>query len=211
MPVRNLTLASGRPWAWRTVDFVTVAILGAAFGVVFWGWDAVYALVFPLFLGFPPIIGLVGGVWTIAAVVGAAIVRRPGAAMLTEGIASAVELLLGNQFSLIALVSGLLYGVGIELVLALFRWRRWGYGPLALGIGFGALVQSFWGVNLYYPDWALGWKLINAGSGIVSAVVIGAGVGWLIVKALAASGALDAFPAGRERHALPERDDARAE
>lgn len=191
-------LASGRPWAWRTVDFVTAAVVAVALGVVFWGWDLVYGAIYPLFLGFPPVIGLIGGVWTLAAVVGAAIIRRPGAALLTEGLAAAVELLIGNQFSIIGLVSGLLYGIGIELILALFRWKRWDVVVLALGIAFGALLQSFWGVNLYYPDWELGWKLVNGATGIISAAVIGAGLGWLIVRGLAQTGALNAFPAGRE-------------
>jgi energy-coupling factor transport system substrate-specific component len=191
-------LATGRPWAWRTVDFVTAAVLAVALGIVFWGWDLVYGAIYPLFLGFPPLIGLVGGVWTLGAVLGAAIIRRPGAAILTEALAAAVELLLGNQFSVIGLVSGLLYGIGFEIVVALFRWKKWNLPVLALGIAFGALLQSFWGVNLYYPDWEFGWKALNAISGIVSAVVIGAGVGWLIVRGLAKTGALNAFPAGRE-------------
>ncbi|MFT4306821.1 MAG: ECF transporter S component [Microbacterium sp.] len=196
--------ASGGPWGWRTVDVVTVAIIGVAFGVVFWGWDAVYALAYTAFLGFLPALGFLGGVWTLAAVVGAAIVRRPGAAFLAELIAAAVELLLGNQFSLIGLVSGLLYGIGFEIVVAILRWQRWGVLTLAGAIAFGTLLQSFWGVNLYYPDWDLGWKVFNGVAGIVSAAVLGGVLGWLIVKAIALTGALNAFPPGRERFTTPQ-------
>ena len=34
--------ATGRLTSWRTVDILTVAFLGAALGIAFWGWGVFY-------------------------------------------------------------------------------------------------------------------------------------------------------------------------
>ena len=49
-PTRAGTAASG----WRTVDLVVTAVLGVAFGVVFWAWNALWAAATPAFLAIPP-------------------------------------------------------------------------------------------------------------------------------------------------------------
>ena len=118
---------------WRTVDIVTAAVLGVSFGVVFWGWHFAYSALSPLFNLFPPAAGLVAGVWLLPAVVGALVVRRPGAALLTEVVAASVEALLGTQWSAGVLVSGAVQGLGVEIAVALFLWRRWSLGVAVLG------------------------------------------------------------------------------
>ena len=63
--------SSGPAGRWRTVDIVVTAVLGVAFGVVFWAWDVLYAAVEPAFAALPPLKGLLGGVWLLPAVVAA--------------------------------------------------------------------------------------------------------------------------------------------
>ena len=52
---------------------------------------------------------------------------------------------------------------------------------------------------LFYPDWAGAWQAAFAALVVPSAALI-AGLGsWLLVRALARTGVLSAFPSGREQ------------
>ena len=194
-------LALDGPLRWRAIDIVTLAVCGVAFGVAFWGWDVLlYEPVKLALSAFPPAGELTLGVWLLPAVFGALLVRRPGAALLIEMIAANVEMLLGNQWGALVLVSALLQGLGVEVAVALFRWRVW--TPLVAVLG-GLLAATFEIVGyewwMYVAEYSWGWKLAYLGFGLVSGAII-AGLGaWALVKAIAATGALDAFPPGRER------------
>jgi energy-coupling factor transport system substrate-specific component len=184
--------------AWRTIDLVTVAMLGAAFGVAYWAWDFAWTALDPVFKGFPPLSGLLGGPWLLAGVVAALVVRRPGAALYGELVASVVEMALGNQWAWLTVVSGLLEGVGVEVVLAVFLYRR--FGPLVAAAG-GAVAAVFEAVfewYQYYPDYSFGWKLAYAAIFAVSGAAVAGIGGWLLTRALAETGALSPFPPGQE-------------
>ncbi|WP_432488439.1 ECF transporter S component [Kineococcus sp. SYSU DK018] len=183
---------------WRTVDLVTSAVLGVAFGVVFWGWHFAYSALDPLFALFPPVAGLVSGVWLLPAVVGALVVRRPGAALLTELVAASVEALLGTQWSAGVLVSGAVQGLGVEIAVALFLWRRWTLAVAVLAGAVAAAAESVYEWSAYWAAWSWDWKLVYAGFFVVSGVLVAGLGGWALVRALARAGALSAFAAGHE-------------
>lgn len=199
-PARTTIRPSGRLMAWRGVDLLTAAMLAVAFGVVFWGFDTfVYPVITTATAGFPPLGELSLGVWLIPAVVGGLVVRRPGAALFTELVAANVELFLGNKWGVAVLLSGVLQGLGVELALALFRWRRFGPVVAALGGAFAAVLEivgyEWWS---YVPDYSAAWKVLYLAFGVVSGAAIAGVVGWLLVRALARAGALNAFPPGQE-------------
>jgi len=203
-PPRTI-LASGRLLSWRGIDLITAAMLAVAFGVVFWGFDTfVYPVVSAATTGFPPLGELTLGVWLVPAVVGGLVVRRPGAALFTELVAANVELFLGNRWGLAVLLSGLLQGLGVELVLAATRWRRFGRVTAVLG-GVAAAVLEIVGYEwwAYTPDYSPAWKVIYLLCGVVSGAVIAGLGGWALVRYLARSGALGAFPAGQEVRESP--------
>ena len=197
---RTTIPASGRLLAWRGVDLLTAAMLAVAFGVVFWGFDTVvYPLISTATAGFPPAGELSLGVWLVPAVVGGLVVRRPGAALFTELVASNVELFLGNKWGVAVLLSGVLQGLGVELVLAAVRWRRFGPVVAALGGALAAVLEivgyEWWS---YVPDYSPAWKLLYLLFGVVSGALVAGLGGWALVRALARSGALNAFPPGQE-------------
>jgi energy-coupling factor transport system substrate-specific component len=187
--------------AYRTLDLVTIATLGVAFGVIYWGWDKIYEPISAvLTLAHPTTVGLVGGVWLIAGVVGGLVVRKPGAALATELVAASMELILpgGNQWGVSALNSGLWQGLGAELVFAVFIYRRFGMAVAALaGIG-AATLESIYEWGAYWADWDLPYKLAYLGFFAISGVVIAGIGGTFLVRALARAGVLDSFGAGRE-------------
>ncbi len=199
--VHRPVLARGGPAAWRALDLITLAVLGVAFGVAFWGFDnVIYPVLDGLFAGFPPAAELMLGVWLLPAVVGALIVRRPGAALMCELVAANVEMMLGQKWGALVLISGVLQALGVEVVAAALRWRRFGLVTAmaggALAAVFEIVAYEWW---TYVADYSLGWKLIYLAAGVVSGIVVAGIGGWALVKALSATGALDAFPPGLER------------
>ena len=190
--------ARGPLLAWRTVDLVTAVMLGVAFGVAYWGWIFAYDSISLAFVAFAPLGGLLVGPWLLAGTVGGLIVRRPGAALLCELVAANVEFLIGNEWGAATMIAGLLQGLGIEVAFALFRYRRFGWPVVALGAALSAVFEGVYEWSAYFSYWDWTYKLLYLGFFVLSAVVVAGIGGWLLVRALAATGALDAFPAGRE-------------
>ena len=195
------TVLATRPlMRWRGVDLITAAMLAVAFGVVFWGFNTfVYPLLSAATSGFPPVAELMLGVWLLPAVVGGLVVRRPGAALFTELVAANVSMVLGSQWGAAVLLSGLLQGLGVELALALFRHRRFGLPVAVLGGVLSAVFEIvFYEWQSYVAEFSTLWKAIYLGCGMVSGAVVAGAGGWYLVRALARTGSLNAFPAGQE-------------
>jgi energy-coupling factor transport system permease protein len=195
------TMVATRPlMGWRGVDLITAAMLAVGFGVMFWGFDTfIYPILSTITVGFPPAGELMLGIWLVPAVVGALVIRRPGAAVFTELVAANIELFLGNKWGAAVLLSGLLQGLGVELALALFRHRRFGVVVAMLGGVLAAVIEIvFYEWHAYVAEYSTAWKAIYLGCGIVSGVVVAGVGGWALVRALAGTGALSAFPPGQE-------------
>ncbi|MBK7720905.1 MAG: ECF transporter S component [Austwickia sp.] len=198
--VRLSALARGRPTQWRSLDIVTGAVLGVAFGVAFWGFDSfVYTPLSTALSFLPPLKELLLGVWLLPCVAGMLIIRRPGAALLVEMVAASIEALLGNYWGLTVLISGLLQALGVELVAAVLRWRRFDLTMAVLG-GIMAAVLEILAYEWWFmvPEYSWTWKLLYLAAGILSGAVIAGVGGHLLVKALAATGSLNAFPPGED-------------
>jgi len=129
------------------------------------------------------------------------VVRKPGAALYGELVASSVSALLGGVWGWTAISWGLVQGLGAEIVFAVLLYRAWGLVPAILagvGAGVGMAVMD---LTFYYAGARPEFMAVYAVSAMVSGAVI-AGLGsWLIVRALARTGALSRFAAGRE-HAV---------
>ena len=208
------SLTASRPlMGWRTVDILTIAFLGAALGVAFWGWGVFYnGPVTALKIGYAPLMGLFSGPWFLAGVVGGLVVRRPGAALFCEVVAALVSMLPGTEWGATVLISGVLQGLGAELVFAIFGYKVFSVGVAALAGALSAPLQwAFEVMSLpaggggWYAEWVLRDKVVYLGALVVSGAVLAGIVGWLLVRALARAGALSAFPPGqehRESHAV---------
>lgn len=192
MKVPNL--ASPR---WRVVDIVVVAVLGVAFGVVFWQWGALWSALFTGAVN--PLAYLVSGVWLVPAVLGALIVRKPGAAIGAEVIAASVSALLGSVWGLDTILSGAIQGALAEVVFGAALYRSFGL-PVALLAGAAAAVGEWLhDMPLYYAGTALEIQLAYGLFMLISGVLI-AGLGsWVLARALAQAGVLSAFPSGRSQ------------
>jgi energy-coupling factor transport system substrate-specific component len=184
---------------WRSIDLVSTAVIGVVFGVAYWGWSSAYTALYSPFTGFiGSSVGLLGGPWLIAGVVGGLVVRRPGAALFAELLAAAVEALLGNEWGWATLISGTLQGLGVEVALGIFLFRRFGWPVAMLGGALAATFEFFYEWHAYWQGTTLDFKLgYWVYFGLSGALVAGLG-GWALTRALAMTGAIDALPAGRE-------------
>lgn len=197
-PPAAVARATGRLRSWRTVDLVTTVMIGVAFGVAFLGWGQITNLLSPLFVALPPLSGVLGGFWWLPAIVAALIIRRPGAALLAEIIAASVEALLGGQWGLTTLGSGILQGVGVEIGFVIFAYRRFGVVPAVLGGIVAGLLETPYEWRLYYREWAVQYAGLYGLTMAVSGAVLGGVLGVAVMRGLAATGVLAPFPPGRE-------------
>lgn len=182
---------------WRVVDIVVTATLGVVFGVVFWQWGVMFL---PLFSGqVNPLAYLLSGMWLVPGVLAMLIVRRPGAALFAELLAAIVSALLGSFWGLDVVLSGAVQGAGAELAFAVLFYRSFGL-PVAMLAGAGAAIGEWiHDMPVYYPATAFEVQLAYGVFMLISGVVI-AGVGsWLLVRALAPTGVLSPFAAGRDQ------------
>jgi energy-coupling factor transport system substrate-specific component len=183
---------------WRTIDIVIASIVAVAFGVIFWAWNLLWngpADAIPL-----PGRAVLYGMWLVPAVLGALIVRKPGAAFYTLTLASLVSVAIGTSWGWTLVVQGPLEALGAELIFALFAYKVYNLPVAMLAGATAGIVASVYDAFVWYPgySWAtfrIPYILITAASSLVVA-----GIGSvLLVRALAQTGVLDRFPAGRSR------------
>jgi ABC-type thiamin/hydroxymethylpyrimidine transport system permease subunit len=186
------------PNRWRTIDIVIASVVAVAFGVIFWAWNLLWngpADAIPL-----PGRAVLYGMWLVPAVLGALIVRKPGAALYTLTLASLVSVAIGTSWGWTLVVQGPLEALGAELAFAAFVYKVYRLPVALLAGALAGLVASVYDAFVWYPgtSWTtmrVPYILITT----VSALVI-AGLGSvLLVRALAQTGVLDRFPAGRAR------------
>ncbi|MEQ6897927.1 ECF transporter S component [Microbacterium sp. KR10-403] len=187
---------------WRVVDIVVAAVLGVAIGLVFWAWNTIgYAWFEAADALTPGFGGIAVGIWLIGGVVGGLVIRKPGAALLVEVVAAVVSMLIGNVWGVSTVLEGIAQGLGAELVFLLFLYRRFTL-PVAMLAGVVSALGS-WIFELFYGSSpnilkTVEFNLIYLGTLVVSGALLAGLVGWLLVRALAATGALSRFAAGRE-------------
>jgi energy-coupling factor transport system permease protein len=182
------------PDAWRTRDIVVTAVIGVAFGVVFWFWNTIWAPLDAVFALAPWAKDLLYAVWLIPAVLAPLIVRKRGAAIFAEMTAAGVSALLGSQWGPDVLLSGFVQGAAAELVFAMTLYRSYAFPTLV-----AAAVAS--AAAAWIHDWALYYaavdplvQLVRGAMMAISAAIIVAGGSVLIERSLRQAGVLQGFP-----------------
>ncbi|HET7029959.1 MAG TPA: ECF transporter S component [Candidatus Limnocylindrales bacterium] len=181
--------------AWRTRDIVVAAVIGVAFGVVFWVWGIAWDAFSPLNAVFPVLRDALYAVWLIPAVLAPLIIRKPGAALFAEIVAAGVSALLGSQWGVDTLLSGFVQGAAAELVFAFTLYRVWSYPVLAIAAIASAAAAWLHDWALYYADVDLGLQLARGVLMAISALVFVAAGSVLLERALRRAGVLEGFPA----------------
>lgn len=193
---------TGRPtrsFRWRVVDIVIAAVIGVAAGVLFWAWGIAYEGVSgPIKAALPGLQGIFGGGWLFAGVIGGLIIRKPGAALFTEVIAAAVSAAIGTSWGVTTIVSGLVQGLGAELVFALFLYANWRIYVAVLAGMTAGMAAGVTDLIVWYPGVTWAFKITYFITIALSGAVIAGALSWFAVRGIARTGALGRFAAGRE-------------
>ncbi|WP_314622652.1 ECF transporter S component [uncultured Selenomonas sp.] len=128
-------------------DYLLISFICVLFGVFY--LFAVYAG--GMFTGVlaPFGLGILGyepfyGIWFMAPVFTLYIIRKPGIGILTEIIAAVIEVLLGNMFGVIVLVSGFIQGLGVELAFLRRKYADVTYYTTMLGAVLATVFSFVW-------------------------------------------------------------------
>ena len=184
--------------AWRVVDMTVAAVVAVAGGLFLLGMNTAWTpITAPIGRVYPPLPALLNGVWILPGVLAGLVVRKPGAALFGETVAAAIEALTGGLWGFASLYYGVVEGLGVEVVLALMLYRR--FGPVAAmlaGMG-GGLALSALDLTFYVTDYPPGQKIAYVVLSVLSSAVIAGLGGWALARGLAASGALAPLASGR--------------
>jgi len=183
---------------WRVVDIVVASVLATAAGLIFVLWNiASNPVSAPLGAVLPGLQALLGGGWLFAGVLIALVIRKPGAAVYGELVAASISALVGNQWGVLTLESGLVQGLGAELVFAVFLYRRWGLPTAVLSGAVAGIALAINDLILWYPGSAAGFAAVYVASAILSGALVAGLLSWVVVRNLARTGVLSRFASGR--------------
>ena len=180
---------------WRTRDILVTAIIGVAFGVVFWAWGLAWGAFEPLNATIPVARDLLYAVWLVPAVLAPLVIRKPGAALFAEMVAAGVSALLGSAWGVDTLLSGFVQGAAAELVFAFTLYRSYSLPVVAAAAVASAAAAWIHDWVLYYPDVAVDLQIARGVAMAISAVVIVALGSIALARSLRRAGVLEGFPA----------------
>lgn len=183
---------------WKLKEIVVMSVLSVVFAVVYLAFLPVGKLLAGLFgpIGYDVIFGI----WFIVSVIAAYIIRKKGAAFLSETIAATVEMLLGNAMGPILILTGIIQGLGAEAAFAVTRYKSYNLAVLMLA-GVGAAVFSFiWGYfRSGYAVFGTGYLVSMLIVRMISGALLSGLLGKAIGDALAKTGVLTGFALGKEQ------------
>ena len=126
--------------SWKLKEVVLVSVLSVVFAVVY----LLFVHIGNLWAGLigPIAYEWIFGIWFIVSIISAYIIRKPGAAFISEVMAATIEMLIGNAIGPRIILVGIVQGLGAEAVFAMTGYRRYELWVLMLA-GFGSAVTSF--------------------------------------------------------------------
>ncbi|MCM3745547.1 ECF transporter S component [Sporosarcina luteola] len=184
--------------SWKLKEVVLMSLFSVVFGIVY----LLFLHVGNIWAGFigPIAYEWIFGIWFIVSIICMYIIRKPGAAVISETIAAAIEVLLGNAVGPRLILAGIIQGLGAEAAFAATRYRRFDIWVLMLA-GVGASVFSFiYGYFLGgFTVFSTGYVLLMFGIRIASGAVIAGIGGKAVVDGLLATGSLRGYPITRAK------------
>ena len=182
---------------WTTRDAVLVAVLAVVFAFL-------YIQYTPIWVAAASLGSQVGqeaafGFWLIAGVLASYITRRPGAALVGEFLAALAEVLFGAAAGTPLLVTGIMEGLGAEIVFAARGWRDYSVTTVMLAGAAAMLVALPWNwFRLGYFELNPGFLIVLLVVRLLSGAVLSGLLSKVIGDALARTGVLNNFAIGRE-------------
>ncbi|MBR2805961.1 MAG: ECF transporter S component [Oscillospiraceae bacterium] len=193
---------------WKLKDVLMIAVCAVLFGVIFLGatyaGGMLYGVLAPVgmaSLGYEPFYGIyfLGGAFALY------VMRKPGTGIIAEILAAIIETLLGNFFGPIIILSGLVQGLGFELVIALKKYKKWDIVTLIeASICCSVMTLIYNLIVSGYNKIAVPVLLLMLAVRIVSAIVFDAFINKAVGDRLAKAGVLNGYEISRGLNDDPE-------
>lgn len=192
-------------------DVILMASLGLIFAII-------YLAVFNVGMGISTALTATGlsdfafdiiyGVWFMAGTLAAYIIRKPGIGLVTEVLASVIELLLGNSGGVTVVLTGFIQGLGTEIGFAVFRYKKWDLGSMTLASVLSGIFIYIY--ELFYLQYYMLKPIMHLGHlGIrsISAFVFSALICKLVGDGLAKTGVMKNYAIGAKMNKNLVHDD----
>ena len=193
---------------WKLKDVLMIAVCAVLFGVIFLGatyaGGMLYGVLAPVgmaSLGYEPFYGIyfLGGAFALY------VMRKPGTGIIAEILAAIIETLLGNYFGPIIILSGLVQGLGFELVIALKKYKKWDIVTLIEASICCSIVTLIYNLIVSgYNKIAVPVLALMLVVRIISAIVFDAFINKAVGDRLAKAGVLNGYEISRGLNDNPE-------
>jgi energy-coupling factor transport system substrate-specific component len=173
-------------------EMVFICVSAVALGVAFWGWTFAYEVSKPL-LKLVGLNYLAAGFWIFASVFVSLIVRRPFVAILASMIAAGVEGVI-THWGLMALVWGLVQGLGAEVIFASTGYRKWSLPIVVLAATASASASYLLDYFYYgYSQLAMQLQITQYLSFVISSALLAGYLSYYLVERLRKLNLLNRF------------------
>lgn len=182
---------------WKLKDALMIAICSVLFGILLLGATYAGGIIAGILtpaglssLGYEPFYGI----YFMPAAFALYIMRKPGTGVITEIVAAIIETLLGNFFGPMIILSGLVQGIGIELPIALRRYKRFDRSTLIIASVVCSVLTLIYNIFLRgYNTIAAPILILMLAVRIVSAIVFCAIITPMLCDRLAKAGVLRGY------------------
>lgn len=145
-------------------DYLLMALISVVFGILYllavYAGTALTTVLTPFglgILGYEPFYGI----WFMAAIITTYLIRKPLVGIVTEVIAALIEVLLGNMFGVMVLVSAFIQGVGVELPFTFTKYEKYSYKITMVSAASATILSFVWtGFRSNYL--AMDWRIVLA-------------------------------------------------
>lgn len=193
---------------WKLKDVLLIAVFAVLFGVIYLGCTyaggILYGVLTPVgmpSLGYEPFYGI----YFIAGAFGVYIMRKPGTGIIAELLAAVMECLMGNYFGPIIILSGLVQGIGFELIIMLRRYKNFSRSTMIMGAIICSVFTMIYNVLLSgYHQIAVPVLAIMLVVRIISAVVFDGIFVPMLSDKLVKAGMLKGYAIGEDAEEDPD-------
>lgn len=182
---------------WKLKDVLLIAICAVLFGVIYLGCTYAGGLLYGVLtpagmgsLGYEPFYGI----YFMAGAFGVYVMRKPGSGIIAELLAAVLECLFGNYFGPIIILSGLVQGLGFELIIALKKYKKFDKVTMVEGAVICSVVTMVYNLIISgYNQIAVPILLLMLAVRVVSAIVFDGFVTPVLADGLAKAGVLKGY------------------
>lgn len=183
--------------AWKLKDVLLIAICAVLFGVIYLGCTYAGGILYGVLtpagmgsLGYEPFYGI----YFMAGAFGVYVMRKPGSGVIAELLAAVLECLFGNYFGPIIILSGLVQGLGFEVIIALKKYKKFDKVTMVEGAVICSLVTMVYNLIISgYNQIAVPVLLLMLAVRIVSAIIFDGFVTPVLADGLAKAGVLKGY------------------